>query len=294
MESLDNVKRAILAYIQRKRRIKLDELKQWVIDNNIGLLTLYITLNDIIQERQRELILGPQEQLIKGNVEVMGKVLEFKLPSEITLQVKQKRSGKVTQRRRIRGQRTLLDVLEDQRKETEEAATGIAREETNVGSGASEGTAITPQEQGIERQEGEQIEVNQTTQAKPVETEETGITKETGETQGQGGGAEQGLVNPTQLTLDQLAQILSSELKISTGDAVKLLTSVGQYLNRYWSVGLIRLIEDAARGMDPDLVQRALKVLERLGFIELINPGVVNRKRDVKFPVPDAKISDLV
>lgn len=294
MESLDNVKRAILAYIQRKRRIKLDELKQWVIDNNIGLLTLYITLNDIIQERQRELILGPQEQLIKGNVEVMGKVLEFKLPGEIILQVKQKRSGKVTQRRHIRGQRTLLDVLEDQRKAAEETATSIVKEETSTGSYAGEDIVTTPQEQDIERQEGEQIEVNQIAQAKPVETEGPGITKETGETQGQGEGTEQGLVNPTQLTLDQLAQILSSELKVSTDDAVKLLTSVGQYLNRYWSVGLIRLIEDTARGMDPDLVQRALKVLERLGFIELINPGVVNRKRDVRFPVPDAKISDLV
>jgi hypothetical protein len=286
MEQLENIKRSILAYIQRKQRVKLSELRQWAIENNVGLLTLYVTLSSIIQEKQRDLVLGPPEPLVNGDVEVMGKLLDLKLPSEIAIQVKQRRgSAKPSQRRRVRGQRTLLDVLrgqETQPEGTKPVASEAARVEVKgevEGAVASTSAEATVGGQGQERvnpsetltQEGEGAKVNETA------TEAQGIN----------------LVNPAQLTLSQLAQLISSELKIKQEDAVKMLSSIGQYLNRYWSVGLIRLMEDAAKGFNPDLVQRMLKILERLGFIEIINPGIVNRRRDVKFPVSETKISDL-
>jgi len=287
MEQLENIKRSILAYIQRRQRVKLSELRQWAIENNVGLLTLYVTLGSIIQEKQRDLVLGPPEPLVNSDVEVMGRLLDLKLPSEIAIQVKQRRgSVKPSQRRRIKGQRTLLDVLkgqETQPKEVKPTASEAAirvevKEETEetVGSTVVETTAssqekVNPSEAST--QEGEAVEVNENEPA----PEAQGIN----------------LVNPTQLTLSQLAQLLSSELKINQEDAVKVLSSIGQYLNRYWSVGLIRLMEDAAKGLNPDLVQRVLKVLERLGFIEIVNPGIINRRRDVKFPVSETKISDL-
>jgi len=284
MEQLENIKRSILAYIQRRQRVKLSELRQWAIENNVGLLTLYVTLGSIIQEKQRDLVLGPPEPLVNSDVEVMGRLLDLKLPSEIAIQVKQRRgSAKPSQRRRIKGQRTLLDVLkgqETQPKEVKptasEATIRVEVKEETVGSTVVETTAssqekVNPSEAST--QEGEAVEVNENEPA----PEAQGIN----------------LVNPTQLTLSQLAQLLSSELKINQEDAVKVLSSIGQYLNRYWSVGLIRLMEDAAKGLNPDLVQRVLKVLERLGFIEIVNPGIINRRRDVKFPVSETKISDL-
>ncbi len=284
MEQLENIKRSILAYIQRRQRVKLSELRQWAIENNVGLLTLYVTLGSIIQEKQRDLVLGPPEPLVNSDVEVMGRLLDLKLPSEIAIQVKQRRgSAKPSQRRRIKGQRTLLDVLkgqETQPKEVKptasEATIRVEVKEETVGSTVVETTAssqekVNPSEAST--QEGEAVEVNEKEPAPQAQ----GIN----------------LVNPTQLTLSQLAQLLSSELKINQEDAVKVLSSIGQYLNRYWSVGLIRLMEDAAKGLNPDLVQRVLKVLERLGFIEIVNPGIINRRRDVKFPVSETKISDL-
>ncbi|KUO83162.1 MAG: hypothetical protein AT709_06725 [Caldivirga sp. MG_3] len=121
MEQLENIKRSILAYIQRRQRVKLSELRQWAIENNVGLLTLYVTLGSIIQEKQRDLVLGPPEPLVNSDVEVMGRLLDLKLPSEIAIQVKQRRgSAKPSQRRRIKGQRTLLDVLKGQETQPKE------------------------------------------------------------------------------------------------------------------------------------------------------------------------------
>ncbi len=285
MEDLDNVKRTILAYIQRKRSVKLSELRQWALDNNIGLLTLYLSLSKLIQERQRDLTLGPPEPLISSNVELMGKPLDLKLPSEITIQDKTKRREgvKATQRKRIRGQKTLLDILSNEevekKQEVRQEAVSEVKEATNV------------QVQGIEAEVHSQGNQSESTPVKQPE-QETQSNVEVNQPADQGTGGE--TVNPSQLTLNQLSQLIASELKISVDEATKLISSIGQYLNRYWSVGLIRLIEDAAKGTNPDLIQRLLKLLERLGFIELANPGIVNRKRNIKFPVADAKISDLV
>ncbi|WP_291766127.1 hypothetical protein [Caldivirga sp. UBA161] len=286
MEDLDNVKRTILAYIQRKRSVKLSELRQWALENNIGLLTLYLSLSRLIQERQRDLTLGPLEPLINVNIEFMGKSLDLKLPSEIIIQGKTKRKEgvKVNQRKRIRGQKTLLDVLgSEEPVEREEEVINEVKEATNV------------QIQGVETEvkgQGNQSEATPIRQIEQVTQGSVTVNQPAVEEQVQGTGNE--AIDPSQLTLSQLSQLVASELRISVEEATRLVSSIGQYLNRYWSVGLLRLIEDTARGTNPDLIQRLLKVLERLGFIELTNPGIVNRRRNIKFPVSDAKISDLV
>jgi len=286
MEDLDDVKRTILAYIQRKRSVKLSELRQWALENNIGLLTLYLSLCRLIQERQRDLTLGPLEPLINVNIEFMGKSLDLKLPSEIIIQGKTKRKEgvKVNQRKRIRGQKTLLDVLgSEEPVEREEEVINEVKEATNV------------QIQGVETEvkgQGNQSEATPIRQIEQVTQGSVTVNQPAVEEQVQGTGNE--AIDPSQLTLSQLSQLVASELRISVEEATRLVSSIGQYLNRYWSVGLLRLIEDTARGTNPDLIQKLLKVLERLGFIELTNPGIVNRRRNIKFPVSDAKISDLV
>ncbi|ABW01944.1 hypothetical protein [Caldivirga maquilingensis] len=292
MEDLDNVKRTILAYIQRKRSVKLSELRQWALENNIGILTLYLSLSRLIQERQKDLTLGPPEPLISGNIKLMGKSLDLKLPSEITIQDKAKRREgiKVNQRKRIRGQRTLLDVLS-----SEEAT---KREQEVRQEVVNEVKETTVQVQGVEAEvkdqgnQSEETPIKQPEQVEQSNTQVNQLNQPAVEEQVKGTGNE--TIDPSQLTLSQLSQLVASELRISTEEATRLISSIGQYLNRYWSVGLLRLIEDTVRGSNPDLIQRLLKVLERLGFIELTNPGIVNRRRNIKFPVSDAKISDLV
>ncbi|MGC9135486.1 hypothetical protein [Caldivirga sp.] len=290
MEDLDNVKRTILAYIQRKRAVKLSELRQWALENNVGLLTLYLSLSKLIQERQKDLVLGPPEPLINSNVELLGKVLNLKLPSEIILQDKSRRKEnvKVSQRKRIRGQKTLLDILNNEEatergQELRQAAINETKEPISEQTQGAEATV-----EGQEKQ-GESASVKQLEQTTPTDV---AVNQPMIQEQAQSTGNE--TIDPSQLTLSQLSQLVASELRISVEEATRLVSSIGQYLNRYWSVGLIRLIEDTARGINPDLVQRALKVLERLGFLELANPGIVNRRKNIKFPVSDAKISDLV
>lgn len=281
MEDLSSVKRALLAYIQRKHRVELSELKQWALENEVGLLTLYLALMDLIQDRQRNLSLGPPESLKEGVVNVMGKEIELKLPRTITYQPESKRrvarQGKV---RQAKGQRTLMDVLG-----------GLEARQEGGKAEASKATEV-PQPKQVQQIQENQQPTQPTTEKAPQPSEPPKGAAEEVEVAQQVQESEH--IEPTHLTAGQLAKILSTELGIDDATSMKIIQAVGQYLNRYWSVGLLRLLEDTSKGLDPAIIQKALKVFERLGFIDLIEPGVVNRRRDVKFPVPDTKISELL
>ena len=67
-----------------------------------------------------------------------------------------------------------------------------------------------------------------------------------------------------------------------------------QYLNKYWSVGRIRLIDDVHHitGIPRDALSRILDSMGKQGLVEIVEPGVVN-KTD-KTPVIGIKLSELL
>ncbi|MCG2894829.1 MAG: hypothetical protein L7H05_01180 [Vulcanisaeta sp.] len=59
------------------------------------------------------------------------------------------------------------------------------------------------------------------------------------------------------------------------------------YLSKYWSVGELRLKLDVARqfgGVNEGILRiedDVLRILEKIGLVEIVEPGVVNRIKDL-------------
>jgi hypothetical protein len=83
---------------------------------------------------------------------------------------------------------------------------------------------------------------------------------------------------------DALATLLANEAKIDKSKAESVLDAVANYLAVYPSVGVIRLIEDAARiaKADQRAVRAAIEILRSADVIELKEEGVVNLKKPLK------------
>lgn len=83
---------------------------------------------------------------------------------------------------------------------------------------------------------------------------------------------------------DTLVTLLANEAKIDRPKAEAVLDAVVNYLAVYPSVGVIRLIEDAARisKTDQKAVRTAIEILRSADVIELGEEGVVNLKKPLK------------
>ncbi|MFP3305878.1 MAG: hypothetical protein RXN93_00940 [Thermocladium sp.] len=77
-------------------------------------------------------------------------------------------------------------------------------------------------------------------------------------------------------------------------DVERGVMAIIQYLNKYWSVGRIRLIDDVHHitGIPRDALSRILDAMGKQGLVEIVEPGVVN-KTD-KTPVIGIKLSELL
>ncbi len=282
MGSLDKVKAMVMAYIVKRRRVKLSELKEWAISNDVGLAVLYIVISQIIKER-KDIIQGKSEPLIDWHVELLGSVTGLEAPGELSLVEPRRKATQRGSERRVRGQRTLMEVLGELKGEEEPKQVQSVEK---------------PKEATAEVQEAQSPKtiVTENVVEKPVENPPSTQEARPIEKPGEAPEAKVGQVEEGGLSLQALAGIVARELSISVDDATRLIVQMGQYLNRYWSVGLIRLIEDlSSKGINPGLINRALKVLENLGYVTVVNPpGVVNKPPNVKFPVPETKIGDLV
>ncbi|GGP21800.1 hypothetical protein GCM10007981_15080 [Thermocladium modestius] len=67
-----------------------------------------------------------------------------------------------------------------------------------------------------------------------------------------------------------------------------------QYINKYWSVGRMRLVDDLyhSTGIRRETLIRVLDVLSKQGYVELVEPGIVNRTE--KTPTIGIKLTELI
>ncbi|WP_243665796.1 hypothetical protein [Vulcanisaeta sp. JCM 16159] len=84
-----------------------------------------------------------------------------------------------------------------------------------------------------------------------------------------------------------LRRVIEEELPQNREEGYKVAMAMLSYLQRYWSVGELRLKFDIAKqlGSTGENIMRiedgVLRALRRLGIVEVVEPGVVNRVKEL-------------
>ncbi|MDT7864128.1 MAG: hypothetical protein RQ877_06945, partial [Vulcanisaeta sp.] len=110
-------------------------------------------------------------------------------------------------------------------------------------------------------------------------------------------------IDYSSVTADNFLSILRNaiydEVPQNREEALKVALAMLMYLSRYWSVGELRLKLDIAKqfgGVNESILRiedNVLRALRRVGLIEIVEPGVVNRVKDLPKDLVKVRLDTL-
>lgn len=267
MEEIEVLKQNLISFILKKNRVTSDELIKWALENRIGILTLSIILEEIIQEK------GFQTQGVHriSIIEFKNNLIELSIPKIIEVKKVSTTTTRVKKKERIKQTTLQLPLVEEVKEKKEEK---IVKEIQRV--------EIKPEVKTIEVKE---VMVEQKQQI--IKPEESIKTKE-----------------EISVNEEYLAKLLQNEFSsIDYDKALLLVKQILMYLSRYWSVGLLRLKLDVTRSLSSklglneeklmDCIDRLLRIMNRLNIVEIVEPGVVNLIQKI-FTKSGIKLSEVL
>jgi len=283
--TIDEIKSWIISLLTRRQRVTLNELLEQAESKGIGRLALFIAINQITQEERDIIARNPIEitRISIGNEEI-----RISLPQEME-------KKQITRQRRQHTKSTanIMDVLfKEQQKEEQKQEQKQQKEEQKQEQKQQKEEQKQEQKQQKEeqKQEQKQQKEEQKQEQKQQKEEQKQEQKQQKEEQKQ----EQKQQKEEQKQ-EQKQQRLNITLPgFNESDVERGVMAIIQYLNKYWSVGRIRLIDDVHHitGIPRDALSRILDAMGKQGLVEIVEPGVVN-KTD-KTPVIGIKLSELL
>ncbi|WP_069806489.1 hypothetical protein [Vulcanisaeta thermophila] len=264
MDELDKLRSSLVAYIVKQGRVTHQDLLKWASSNRIGYLTLYLVLNDIIKDRRWR----AGGEYVIASFKVNGEELKLVIPTSIEASSKPVKSTRVERERKQRRSRSanILEIVRSDEQETTKAtqeseATGPAVQEVPREGGVEEAGKPSLGAEGV----GAQYVVSAEDVAK---------------------------VDVTNMEVNTFMEVLRSAINQefigNTDLAYKVAIAMLNYLGKYWSVGELRLKIDVAKQVvgrvDEGIVRiedGVLRILRRMGIIEVVEPGVVNRVKEL-------------
>ena len=253
---LDYVKQNIASLILKKGKVSIEELLKWCSDNDVGKLTLYYALQEILRSRNYHI----EGEYTLRMYRTGNSTLKLSLPEHISIREEKTISRRVVRKREKVTKKSASLLVFEKEREVESKPKEIERE----------------------REVEEKKEKDFEKQAPEVKVESE--------------------------VLEKFKQIFEEEFKDKLSEAINVLTYIINYLNRYWSVGELRLRLDCSKSLSPklrinedeiyELTGKILNLLKNLGYIEVVEPGVVNKIKDFegigKSLISDVKLHEIL
>ncbi len=279
MVSLGDLKTQLVSMIQKRKRVTADELLKWCEEQKVGRLLLYIALREILTMRGFR---GSGERVI-ASIRAGGQLTNLVIPSIIEVAASPVETTRVTTRKArhaMTGRKgaSILDVLIESQEPKRESASLQQAQKTQEVKQGQEAVALRPVETQVKAKA--EVEAKQENTRALVE------------------------VNYVSLETKDFLELLKNSLKEELGEeideAFKVAIEVLQYLARYWSVGELRLKQDITRKLSMDqerafnIIDGVLKALRRMGIIEIVEPGVINRIKDLPSGIVRVRLDSLL
>ncbi len=257
---LDYIKQNITSLILKKGKVSIEELLKWCSDNDVGKLTLYYALQEILRNRNYHVEGEYTLRIYKtGN-----STLKLSLPEHISIREEKATSKRVVKKKERMAKKSASLLMFEREGEVESKPKEIERERE------IEERKEKVKEKDVEKQIPEV----------KVESE----------------------------VFEKFKQIFEEEFKDKLSEAMNVLTYIINYLNKYWSVGELRLRLDCSKSLSSklkinedeiyELAGKVLNLLKSLGYIEIVEPGVVNKIKDFegidKSLVSDVKLHEIL
>ncbi|BDR92136.1 hypothetical protein [Vulcanisaeta souniana] len=277
MVGFEDLKISLSTYIMRSKRVSHQDLLKWASANKIGNVLLYLLIRELIREKK----LKSSGEYVVGTMRIGGNDIKLSIPTYIEVPgepAKAVAPVKRQTRQRTSRSSSILEVIKEER-QTE------TRESSEIRESAPEqpSKAETPQRQ------------------EPTKVEEHGeATTEEGSTKpNETGGVSSPAINierpenydfsftSTDSLVAALRRVIGEELPQNREDALKVAMAMLTYLYRYWSVGELRLKIDIAKqfgGINESTLRiedSVLRALRKMGLVEVVEPGVVNRIKEL-------------
>jgi|GEM_PF-940355 len=294
--TIDEIKSWIISLLTRRQRVTLNELLEQAESKGIGRLALFIAINQITQEERDIIARNPIEitRISIGNEEI-----RISLPQEME-------KKQITRQRRQHTKSTanIMDVLfkeqqkEEQKQEQKQQKEEQKQEQKQQKEEQKQEQKQQKEEQKQEQKQQKEEQKQEQKQQKEEQKQEQKQQKEE-QKQEQKQQKEEQKQEQKQQKEEQKQEQKQQRLNITLpgfneSDVERGVMAIIQYLNKYWSVGRIRLIDDVHHitGIPRDALSRILDAMGKQGLVEIVEPGVVN-KTD-KTPVIGIKLSELL
>lgn len=274
MVSFEDLKVSLVSFINKNRKVSHQDLLKWASSNKVGNALLYLLIRELIKDRRFK----ASGEYVIGILRVGNNDVRLVIPMYIEVPTQQRVTTSKHQGRQRRGKAaSILETL------SEEVETVKRQAEVKV---EKKVETVEPREtQGAQRPEVVETRVEAAKAAETVERK-TEIAEE--QRVGVVGAAP---ADYSSMTMDSFMSILRNaiyeEIPQNREEALKVALAMLAYLSKYWSVGELRLKLDVARqfgGVDEGILRiedDVLRILEKIGLVEIVEPGVVNRVKDL-------------
>ena len=291
MVSFDDLKVSLSTYIMRNRRVTYQDLLKWSSSNKVGNALLYLLIRELIREKR----FRASGEYVIGSIRVGNGEVKLSIPMYIEVPGEGVKSTAQTKRqvkqRRVKSSSILEVFGEERRAEVKQAVVegGEVEKRREVKITAPE----TRQEEEQQKQELKVTEHKEMEGVREGGKVETGIKEEKKE-ELTGVVSIENVSIPTDYSTVamedftvMLRRVIEEELPQNKEEGYKVAITILSYLQRYWSVGELRLKLDIAKqfgGVNENIMRiedGVLRALRKLGIIEIVEPGVVNRVKEL-------------
>ncbi len=278
MVGFEDLKISLSTYIMRNKRVSHQDLLKWASANKVGNVLLYLLIRELIREKRFK----SSGEYVIGTMRIGDNDIKLSIPTYIEAPGEPTKTVvpvKRQTRQRANRSSSILEAIKEER-QTKSRESGEVRESTPEQSSKTE----TPQ-----RQEPTKVEEHgeTTTEGSGTKPNETGtevnspaISIERYEDYDFSSASTDNLVTA-------LRRVIDEELPQNREDAFKMAMAMLTYLYRYWSVGELRLKIDIAKqfgGVNENTLRiedGVLRALRKMGIVEVVEPGVVNRIKEL-------------
>ncbi|MGC9152665.1 MAG: hypothetical protein ACP5GY_02895 [Vulcanisaeta sp.] len=282
MVSFEDLKVMLSTYIVRNRKVSYQDLLKWSSSNRVGNTLLYLIIKELIREKRFK----ASGEYVIGTIRVGDNDIKLSIPMYIEVTGTTAKSVGVTKRQVKQRPAKSASILETIGREEQESPGGVKSEERTKEKATLEKTekpASTSEPSNTEERHNEGInETENKIEEKTTEGKVEVITEPE---------STLGLADYSSISTDNFMTLLrnavSEEVPQNREEAFKIAVAMLAYLSKYWSVGELRLKLDVARqfgGVNENTLRiedGVLRALRKMGLVEVVEPGVVNRVKEL-------------
>ena len=287
MVGFDDLKVSLSTYITRNKRVTYQDLLRWSSSNKVGNALLYLIIRELIRERKFKV----SGEYVIGTIRVGNNDVKLSIPMYIETPGETAKSPASTKRqakqRHVRSSSILEAFSKEKAPEEKQVTTEGGEERGAAGKPSKEvDQEETPQKPELSEVREQKEEVQGTTEKETMDVK----AKEVGTAVVS---AEETRIPTDYSTVSMedfmamLRRVIDEELTQNREEGYKIAIAILTYLSKYWSVGELRLKLDIAKqfgGVDENVMRiedGVLRALRKLGIIEVVEPGVINRMKEL-------------